>query len=87
MKRKIDFGNYWIDLFQREGIPCSKINSVDEALESEQAKANNMVLKMDHLIFLINLYFVNLLTYLIILLSYNNIYDMILRIINIMITK
>ena len=39
---------YWIDLFEKEGIPCSKVNRVDEALESEQAKANDMVLDMDH---------------------------------------
>ena len=41
--------DYWIDLLQRDGIPCSKINSVDDALESEQANENNMVLKIDHL--------------------------------------
>ena len=40
--------SYWIDLFEKEGIPCSKVNRVDEALESEQAKANDMVLDMDH---------------------------------------
>ena len=39
---------YWIDLFEKEGIPCSRVNRVDEALESEQAKANDMVLEMDH---------------------------------------
>jgi len=39
----------WIKLFQREGIPSGKINTVEEALESEQAKANNMVLEMEHL--------------------------------------
>ena len=33
---------------QREGIPCSKINSVDDALKSEQANENNMVLEIDH---------------------------------------
>jgi len=40
--------DHWIKLFEREGIPCSKINSVEEALESEQARANNMVLEMEH---------------------------------------
>ena len=40
--------DHWISLFEQEGIPCSKINSVEEALESEQAKANNMVLEMEH---------------------------------------
>jgi len=39
---------YWIDLFEKEGIPCSKLNQVDEALESDQAKANDMVLEMEH---------------------------------------
>ena len=40
--------DYWIDLFQREGIPCGKINTVEEALESEQAKANAMVMELEH---------------------------------------
>lgn len=38
----------WLDLFERNNIPCSKINSVSEALESEQAKANEMVLEQSH---------------------------------------
>ena len=37
----------WLDLFERNNIPCSKINSVSEALESEQAKANEMVLELN----------------------------------------
>ena len=28
---------YWIDLFEKEGIPC-KVNRVDEALESNRQK-------------------------------------------------
>ncbi len=40
--------SYWIELFEKEGIPCSKVNKVGEALESEQAKANDMVIEMDH---------------------------------------
>ena len=38
----------WLDLFEDHGIPCSKINSVSEALESTQAKVNKMVLAQDH---------------------------------------
>ena len=40
--------DYWIDLFEREGIPCGKINSVEEALESEQASDNGMVIEVEH---------------------------------------
>ena len=40
--------SHWINEFEAEGIPCSKINAVEEALESEQARANNMVLNLDH---------------------------------------
>ena len=28
---------YWIHLFEKEGIPCSKVNRVDEALDSLEA--------------------------------------------------
>lgn len=38
----------WITLFEAEGIPCTKVNGVDEALESAQALANSMVVEMDH---------------------------------------
>ncbi|MBT3989503.1 MAG: CoA transferase [Rhodospirillaceae bacterium] len=38
----------WIEIFERDGIPCSKINAVDEALESEQAQAHDMVVEVDH---------------------------------------
>jgi crotonobetainyl-CoA:carnitine CoA-transferase CaiB-like acyl-CoA transferase len=38
----------WIALFEKEGLPCSKINSVEEALESPQAAANDMVIELDH---------------------------------------
>jgi len=38
----------WIKLFEADGIPCSKINAVDEALESEQAQAHDMVVERDH---------------------------------------
>ncbi|MEQ8194919.1 MAG: CoA transferase [Rhodospirillales bacterium] len=38
----------WIAKLQKEGIPCSMVAPVDEALESEQAKANNMVVEMEH---------------------------------------
>ncbi|MBT3914743.1 MAG: CoA transferase [Rhodospirillaceae bacterium] len=38
----------WIAMFEADGIPCSKINAVDEALESEQAQAHDMVVERDH---------------------------------------
>jgi succinate---hydroxymethylglutarate CoA-transferase len=38
----------WIKIFEENGIPCSKINTVDEALQSEQAKAHDMVVDLDH---------------------------------------
>ncbi len=38
----------WIKIFEQGGIPCSKINAVDEALASEQAKAHDMVIEVDH---------------------------------------
>ncbi len=38
----------WIVLFEANGVPCSKINSVAEALESDQTKANGMVLEQNH---------------------------------------
>tara|TARA_B100000315_G_scaffold123899_1_gene113900 strand:- start:6557 stop:7765 length:1209 start_codon:yes stop_codon:yes gene_type:complete len=38
----------WIKLFEADGIPCSKINAVDEALESAQSQAHDMVVERDH---------------------------------------
>ena len=38
----------WIPIFEGLGIPCSMVNSVSQALESEQAKANNMVEEIEH---------------------------------------
>ena len=35
-------------MFDKNSIPCSKINSVSEALESEQTKNNEMVLQQKH---------------------------------------
>lgn len=43
-----NMASYWISLFEIEGIPCSKLNRVDEALESDQSKANDMVIEMEH---------------------------------------
>ena len=40
--------NDWLVLFESNGIPCSKINTVSEALESKQAKVNEMVVEQDH---------------------------------------
>ncbi len=38
----------WIGELQAAGISCSMIYPVDQALESEQAAANDMVVEMDH---------------------------------------
>ena len=38
----------WIKLFEADGIPCSNINAVDEALESAQAQAHDMVVERAH---------------------------------------
>ena len=38
----------WIALFESEGIPCSVINSVGDALRSPQTKANMMIEKIEH---------------------------------------
>ena len=38
----------WIKIFEADGIPCSKINAVDEALNSAQAKTHDMVVEVDH---------------------------------------
>jgi len=43
-----DSAKNWIDQFVKAGIPCSMVYPVDEALESEQAKANNMVVEVEH---------------------------------------
>ena len=40
--------NDWLVLFELNNIPCSKINTVSEALESEQAKVSKMVLEQNH---------------------------------------
>jgi len=44
-KQKAD---YWLRKFEFAGVPCSPINSVSEALESPQARARKMVLKLHH---------------------------------------
>jgi len=38
----------WIDKLLADGIPCGRINSVAEALETEQAKARDMIASVDH---------------------------------------
>ncbi|MGI9378984.1 MAG: CaiB/BaiF CoA transferase family protein [Methyloligellaceae bacterium] len=40
--------DYWIEVLNKKGIPCSKINSVKEALDHEQTKANKMLVQLDH---------------------------------------
>jgi succinate--hydroxymethylglutarate CoA-transferase len=43
-----DTANNWIGKFTESGIPCSKVMSVSQALESRQAKANDMVVELEH---------------------------------------
>ena len=43
-----DSADDWIAQLQATGIPCGRINSVAEALETEQAKARRMVETIDH---------------------------------------
>ena len=38
----------WITFFQKEGIPCSVVNPVGDALDSEQTKANDMIEEVEH---------------------------------------
>src|SRR5690606_3603645 len=40
--------DHWIGRFQAVGIPCGRINSVAEALETEQAAARRMVETVAH---------------------------------------
>jgi succinate--hydroxymethylglutarate CoA-transferase len=43
-----DTGEMWIKKLTEEGVPCSMVMSVSQALESEQTKANNMVVEVEH---------------------------------------
>ncbi|MDP6573016.1 MAG: CoA transferase [Rhodospirillales bacterium] len=43
-----DSAQEWTRVLEAEGIPCSKVNHVDEVLESEQTRANDMVIEMHH---------------------------------------
>jgi CoA:oxalate CoA-transferase len=36
---------HWVDVISREGVPCAKIQTVPEAMESPQAAARNMVVE------------------------------------------
>ena len=38
----------WITRLQKEGIPCSMVNSVGMALDSDQTKANDMIEEIEH---------------------------------------
>ena len=40
---------YWLNEFERHGIPCAPINSVKQALESDLAKANGNVVVANHI--------------------------------------
>lgn len=39
---------YWLSKFEKEGVPCSPISEVGEALESEHTKKRKMLLNMSH---------------------------------------
>lgn len=43
-----DSADNWIGKLLADGIPCGRINSVAEALETEQAKARDMVATVEH---------------------------------------
>lgn len=43
-----DTADAWIGKLLADGIPCGRINSVAEALETEQAKARDMVATVEH---------------------------------------
>jgi len=43
-----DSADAWIGKLLADGIPCGRINSVAEALETEQAKARDMVAEVEH---------------------------------------
>ena len=43
-----DTADNWLSRLLGEGIPCGRINSVAEALETEQAKARDMVETVEH---------------------------------------
>jgi crotonobetainyl-CoA:carnitine CoA-transferase CaiB-like acyl-CoA transferase len=43
-KRK---ASYWLDLFDKAGVPSNAINTVSEALESKHTKARKLVLKIE----------------------------------------
>src|SRR6185312_3532197 len=40
--------DFWIPLLQAAGVPAGPVNSVAEALDDEQVRANQMVLDMQH---------------------------------------
>jgi crotonobetainyl-CoA:carnitine CoA-transferase CaiB-like acyl-CoA transferase len=39
---------HWIELLEREGVPCSPINSLDQVFADPQVKARDMVVRMAH---------------------------------------
>jgi crotonobetainyl-CoA:carnitine CoA-transferase CaiB-like acyl-CoA transferase len=40
---------YWLNIFERHGIPCAPINTVKQALQSDLAKANGNVVTVDNI--------------------------------------
>ena len=39
---------YWLDLFEREGIPCGPVNDYAQVFEDPQVRARGMVVDVDH---------------------------------------
>jgi crotonobetainyl-CoA:carnitine CoA-transferase CaiB-like acyl-CoA transferase len=40
--------HYWIETLEREGVPCSPINTLDQVFADPQVKARDMVVRMAH---------------------------------------
>jgi crotonobetainyl-CoA:carnitine CoA-transferase CaiB-like acyl-CoA transferase len=39
---------HWLSRFEEAGVPCGRVRSVAEALDSEQVEARGMLLELDH---------------------------------------
>jgi CoA:oxalate CoA-transferase len=39
---------YWIELLEKNGVPCGPINNVKEVVESPQVQARQMIIEMEH---------------------------------------
>ena len=41
----------WIEIFEREGIPCAPVNTLTEAFADEQLQSNGMVVLVEHSVY------------------------------------